>query len=93
MLFQDAFANFNPHPPSTVDFHNNNRAPLLLIAGENDHVSPPAVVKATVKSYGKSTAVTEYKEFPGPSHYVLGQDGWKEVADFALDWSANHALA
>jgi hypothetical protein len=76
---------------STVNFHNNNRAPLLLIVAENDHVSPPAAVKATGKLYGKSTAVTEYKEFR--SHYIIGQDGWQEVADFALDWSANHALA
>ena len=93
MLFQAAFANFNPHAASTVDFHNDNRAPLLLIAGENDHVSPPAVVNAAFKLYGKSAALTEYKEFPGRSHYILGQDDWQEVADFALEWAVNHAQA
>jgi hypothetical protein len=25
--------------------------------------------------------VTEFKEFPGRSHYTLGQEGWDEVAD------------
>jgi pimeloyl-ACP methyl ester carboxylesterase len=39
MLFQAAFANFNPHAATVVDFKNNDRAPLLLIAGEKDHVS------------------------------------------------------
>ena len=36
-------------------------------------------------------AITEYKEFPERSHYTLGQPGWEEVADFALDWSLAHA--
>ena len=37
MLFQAGLANFNPHAPTTVDFHNDTRAPLLLIAGGKDH--------------------------------------------------------
>jgi hypothetical protein len=31
--------------------------------------------------------------FPGRSHYTLGQEGWEEVADYALDWSLEHAAA
>jgi pimeloyl-ACP methyl ester carboxylesterase len=91
VLFQAALANFNPHAATMVDFHNDSRAPLLMIAGERDHVSPPSVVMANFKLYGKSKAVTEYKEFPDRSHYILGQDGWQEVADFALDWAVDHA--
>ena len=34
-----------------------------------------------------SDAITELKEFPGRSHYTLGQEGWEEVADFALAWA------
>jgi len=48
-LFRAAFANFNPHAASGVDFHNNSPAPLLLIAGGKDRISPPAVVKANYK--------------------------------------------
>lgn len=91
VLFQAALANFNPHAATTVDVHNNSRAPLLLIAGDKDHISPPAVVKATFNLYSKSKAVTEYKEFPGRSHYILGLPGWEEVADYALDWAVTHA--
>jgi hypothetical protein len=25
----------------------------------------------------------------GRSHYTLGQDGWEEVADHALDWATS----
>jgi pimeloyl-ACP methyl ester carboxylesterase len=91
VLFQAALANFNPHAPSMINFHNDTRAPLLMIAGERDHVSPPSVVKANFNLYAKSKAVTEYREFTGRSHFILGQDGWQEVADYALDWAVDHA--
>jgi pimeloyl-ACP methyl ester carboxylesterase len=91
VLFQAAFANFNPYAPTAVDFHNETRAPLLLISGGIDHVSPPSVVEANFKLYGKSKAVTEYREFPDRTHYALGQDGWQEVADYALTWAESHA--
>jgi alpha-beta hydrolase superfamily lysophospholipase len=74
-----------------VDVHNDNRAPLLLVAGGNDHISPPAVVKATHHLYKKSTALTEYIEYPERTHYTLGQKGWEEVADYVLAWALRNA--
>lgn len=91
MLFQAGLANFNPHAATTVDVHNDHRAPLLMIAGEMDHVSPASVVEANAKLYRKSSAVTAYREFPGRTHFILGQEGWEEVADFALAWAERHA--
>jgi hypothetical protein len=41
--------------------------------------------------YRNSKAVTEYKEYPGRSHYTVGQDGREEVADYALEWAAANA--
>ena len=32
-------------------------------------------------------------EFPERSHYTVGQDGWEEVADYALEWATEHAAA
>lgn len=87
VLFQAALANFNPHAATTVDFQNDERAPLLLIAGGKDHVSPASVVEANFRLYGKSSAITEYREFPERTHYTLGQSGWEEVADYALTWA------
>lgn len=91
LLFQAGLANFNPHAATTVDFQNDTRAPLLLIAGERDHISPTSVVKANYKLYGKSRAVTGYMEFANRSHFILGQEGWQEVADAALDWAVSKA--
>jgi alpha-beta hydrolase superfamily lysophospholipase len=87
VLFQGALANLNPRTQARVDVANDDRAPLLLIAGGADHVIPPSVNKDNAKLQHKSRAITAYKEFPGRSHFTLGQPGWEEVADFALDWA------
>jgi pimeloyl-ACP methyl ester carboxylesterase len=87
LLFQASLANFNPHAATAVNFHNDNRAPLLLIAGGKDHIAPAAVTLANYRLYRDSKAVTEYKEYPDRSHFTVGQKGWEEVADYALDWA------
>ncbi|WP_406506493.1 alpha/beta hydrolase [Streptomyces sp. NBC_01602] len=89
VLFQGAFANFNPRAISRVDFRNSKRAPLLFIAGGADHIVPPKVNKANARLYRSSTAITDYREFPGRSHHTVGQDGWEEVADYALSWATD----
>lgn len=91
VLFQGAFANFNPHAATRVDFRNPDRAPLLLIAGGSDHTVPAVVDRSVAKHYAKSPALTEYKEFPGRSHFTIGEPGWEEVADYALTWAVNNA--
>jgi hypothetical protein len=64
---------------------------VLFIAGGEDNIMPPAVNESNVHHYRRSEAVTDYKEFPGRSQYTVGQDGWEEVADYALDWAAKNA--
>jgi alpha-beta hydrolase superfamily lysophospholipase len=92
LLFQAEFANFNPFAETTVNTRRNNRAPLLMIAGSQDHLIPPAIVKANVRAYRRSSAITEYKEFPDRTHFIIGQSGWQEVADFALAWARDQEL-
>ncbi len=91
VLWEGAFANFNPRTPLQLDFKNPDRAPLLLIAGGSDHVVPAVIDRTAARRYERSDALTEYKEFPGRSHYTVGQEGWEEVADYALDWALEHA--
>ncbi|HEX4338791.1 MAG TPA: alpha/beta fold hydrolase [Polyangiaceae bacterium] len=89
VLFQAALANFNPHAATRIHFENDDRAPLLIIAGEKDHVSPPSVNVANAKLQHKSTAITAFKQFAGRPHFLIGAPGWEEIADFALSWASN----
>ena len=85
ILLQTAFANFNPNAPSTVKFHNDARAPLLLVAGGKDQVVPSSSVKANFDLYRESKAETDYKEYPDQSHFTLLQE--TKVADYVLGWA------
>ena len=88
ILFQGGFANFTPNAATTYNFANDDRAPLLFVAGGNDHILPPAVQHENYKKNTKhSEAITAYKLFDGRSHYTCGEPGWEAVADFALDWA------
>ncbi len=92
VLFQGALANFNPHAATKVDFRNDDRAPLLLIAGGADHTVPAVIDRQTADHYAKSKAITDYKEFPGRSHWTIAEPGWEEVADYALAWVIENAV-
>ena len=79
-------ANFKPgHQETWVDYKTDDRAPLLFIAGGEDHIMPPSVNKSNAKHYKKSPALTEFHEFPGRDHWTCAEPGWEEVADKALD--------
>lgn len=93
VLFQASLANFAPHAATTVDFRNGDRAPLLLIAGGRDHTVPASVTRANYRLFQASRAVTAYREYPERTHWTIGQDGWEEVADFALDWALQPSAA
>jgi pimeloyl-ACP methyl ester carboxylesterase len=84
-------ANFKPgHQETWVNYKNASRAPLLFIAGGEDHIMPASVQRSNAKHYTSDT-ITEVHEFPGRSHWTCGEPGWEEVADFALEWAAARA--
>jgi len=88
ILFQGGFANVTPNAATTYNFANDDRAPLLFIAGGKDHILPPGVQRENFEKNAKhSKAITAYKLFAGRSHYTCGEYGWEEVADFALNWA------
>ena len=91
IVWGSALANFIPGAQDIhVDYHNDDRAPLLFISGAEDHLMPPSVQRSNARHY-KSRTLTEVKEFAGRSHLMPAQAGWEEVADYALDWAVRHA--
>jgi pimeloyl-ACP methyl ester carboxylesterase len=91
-LFEAAAANFDPHSPAKVDTGNQSRGPLLLMSGGKDHTVPETVVRATLKQYRHSDAVTDITDFPGKGHSLTIDSGWREVADTALTWLRRQGL-
>lgn len=67
-----------------VDFKKPRR-PLLITAGQNDHIIPASLNRANYKKY-QLPSVTDFKEFTGRDHFLIGSRGWEEVADYCLEW-------
>jgi pimeloyl-ACP methyl ester carboxylesterase len=91
-LFEAAAANFSLHSPAKVNTKNEERGPLLLISGTEDHTVPDKVTRSTLKQYRDSSAVTEFKQFEGRGHSLTIDAGWKDVADAVLDWLKTNGL-
>jgi len=86
-FFQVAFSMLDRSSPARVDFANPNRAPLLFIAGEADRAMTPATVTRMYRAHRASPVRTDLRSFPGRTHWLIAQDGWKEVAQACLDWT------
>jgi hypothetical protein len=91
-LFEAAAANFSPHSPAAVNTGNDERGPLLLIAGGKDHTVPEVITKATQKQYRHSDAVTDLIDFPDRGHSLTIDEGWSEVAETSLGWLRKQGL-
>jgi pimeloyl-ACP methyl ester carboxylesterase len=70
---------------AAIDF-SAKRGPLLMIAGELDHIIPASLNRKNAARYEASAAPTELIEMKGRTHYLCGQPGWEEVADTCLAW-------
>jgi pimeloyl-ACP methyl ester carboxylesterase len=91
VIWGNLFAGVQPgHQDNWVDYHNDDRAPLLFLSGAEDHLMPPSVQRSNAKHY-KSDTITEVVEFEGRAHLMPAQEGWEEVADYALTWALQHA--
>jgi pimeloyl-ACP methyl ester carboxylesterase len=87
--FQAAFAPF--HRATQVDFALPGRAPLLITAGERDRTAPAVMNRANHRAYSRAPVRVDFREFPKRSHWIIGEPGWEEVAEYSLSWARSHA--
>jgi non-heme chloroperoxidase len=87
-LFQAAFANLNPWTEAKVDTESFDRGPMLIVSGELDHTVPRVVAKAAFEQQRRNQDLTEFVEMKGRGHSLTIDNGWREVADVALNFIA-----
>lgn len=68
-----------------IDFRKPHN-PLLIIAGEKDHIIPASLNKKNFKAYKDKDSKTDFKEFADRTHYICGQQNWEEVAAYINGW-------
>jgi len=79
---QIGFGFFNLSKTSKVD-KAKITCPVLVIGGTQDRITPASMVRHVAKKY---QAVATYKEYPDHAHWVLGEPGWQEVAEYVAHW-------
>lgn len=57
--------------------------PVLAVAGKEDRLIPPFVVRQIARKYG---SVSTYKEFRDHGHMVNAEPGWQGVANYIAEW-------
>jgi pimeloyl-ACP methyl ester carboxylesterase len=68
-----------------VDFKRAH-PPLLLIAGSADHLIPASLNRTNYARYRSSSSVIAFKEFTARNHFIVGQKGWEQVAEYIHSW-------
>ncbi len=69
---------------------DKKKQPLLFVAGSTDNMMPASLNFQNYKKYRKNASITDYKEFEGINHFVLGKKEWKANADYIINWIKQH---
>jgi pimeloyl-ACP methyl ester carboxylesterase len=77
--------------PLPINWKNPDRAPLAIFVGEKDLIADASMARAIYNKQKQAPSRTEFKEFPGRSHWTCMDAGWEEVADLALDFAVRNA--
>lgn len=73
---------------AAIDFKKPHN-PLLMIGGAKDTIFSAEFTKQIADSYKDKNSQVDYKRFEGRSHFIAGEKGWEEVADYVLNWIGN----
>ena len=86
-------ANIHPGPQDDtyVDYKNADRRRCSSSPAARTTSCRPSIQRSNAKHYKAEGTITEVKEYEGRAHLLPAQEGWEEVADYALEWALEHA--
>ena len=70
---------------SNINFRKGHE-PILFIGGGRDHIFPSNLTKTIAGKYTDKNSKVDLKIFERKSHFICGEPGWENVADFILNW-------
>jgi pimeloyl-ACP methyl ester carboxylesterase len=68
-----------------IDFKKPHH-PLLIIAGEQDHIVPSSLNKKNYDAYLDKNSRIDFKAFSGRTHFTCAQQKWEDVATYISEW-------
>ena len=70
---------------ANIDFKKPH-VPLLFIGGGRDHIFPHTLTQTIAGRYKDNNSRVDVKIFEDKSHFICGEAGWENVADYILNW-------
>lgn len=70
---------------SNIDFKKPH-VPILFIGGGKDNIFPHSLTQTIAKKYSDTNSRVDLKIFEDKSHFLCGEPGWENVADFIINW-------
>ncbi len=55
--------------------------PILVIAGEEDKVTPPKIGEKIAEKYG-----SDFNKYSRHAHWIIEENGWEKVAEDIIQW-------
>ena len=86
--FEIGFWYLDPRGAAKVD-ETKVTCPVLVISGTLDKITPASVVRKVAKKY---KTVSTYKEFENHAHWIIGEPGWENIAEFVSGWISQAQL-
>jgi len=62
------------------------KCPILVVSGSEDRITPANMVEKIAKKY---EPLSTYKLFENHGHWVIGEPGWQEIANYVSEWLDN----
>jgi alpha-beta hydrolase superfamily lysophospholipase len=63
------------------------KQPLLVIAAEHDRTVTPFLARGIYNVQKKAPSRTDFKQFADRDHFLAGERGWEDVAQYTIDWA------
>lgn len=80
--FEIGFWLLDRNQASRVD-EDTVTCPTLVIASRQDKITPASVVRSVADKY---SSVATFREFKNHAHWVVGEPGWNEIAEYSSQW-------
>ena len=80
---------FDPRRAKFVDA-SRITCPVLVIAGSEDLLHPPSMMRKVARRY---EPYSTYREYAGRGHWLIGEAGWQEVANDVVEWLERNGMA
>ena len=70
---------------SNINFKKPH-VPLLFIGGGKDNIFPADLTIGIAEKYSDQNSQVNVKIFEDKTHFICGEPGWENVADYILEW-------